>query len=244
MNDADLLAQLTTDATRVAEIDPVTLGSVVPWCGDWRVRDVVAHMSGVQRWATHLVEHPGAWIRRRDMEPAPPGDAALQWYRAGVEPLLDAFDDTDLDVVVGTWAGDRPRRWWLRRLTHETAMHRWDAEAAATGPARATPIDAAVAVDGIDELFENFAPLATAALSGSGETMHLHATDESGEWLVRFTPDGLAVEHEHAKGDVAVRARACDLLLLLWNRSSPADDRYEVFGDVGVVEHWQQRARF
>jgi uncharacterized protein (TIGR03083 family) len=244
MNDTDLRTQLNLEATRVTEIDPDGLDSPVPWCGDWRVRDVVAHLGGVQRWATHLVENPGTWIRRRDMEPAPPGDASLPWYRDGVAPLLGAFVDTDLDVIVGTWAGDRPRRWWLRRLVHETAMHRWDAEAGATAPTSATPIDAAVAVDGIDELFDNFAPLATTALSGAGETMHLHATDEPGEWLVRFTPDGLAVDHEHAKGDVAVRAHASDLLLLLWNRSSPAEDRFEVFGDVGLVEHWQQRARF
>ena len=48
---------------------------------------------------------------------------------------------------------------------------------------------------------------------GNGETLHFHRTDGDGEWLVRLTPDGPEVERAHAKGDVAVRGSASDLLL-------------------------------
>ena len=43
-------------------------------------------------------------------------------------------------------------------------------------------------------------------------------------------PDGVTFEHGHAKGDVALRGTAGDLLLWAWNRV-PVDDRFEVFGD-------------
>ena len=43
-------------------------------------------------------------------------------------------------------------------------------------------------------------------------------------------PDGISFEHGHAKGDVALRGTASDLLLWAWNRV-PVDDRFEVFGD-------------
>lgn len=239
-----LLVQLTVEARRVPAVDPATLDAPVPWCGEWSVGDVVGHLSGVQRWATVLSNQPGTWIRRREMDQPPDGPDVLAWCEAGVAPMLAAFDGTDLETTVNTWAGEQPRRWWLRRLLHETAIHRWDAEAGGGGRERATPIAPDVAVDGIDELFDNFVPLVADRLAGGGETMHLHATDAPGEWLVRFAADGVDVERVHAKGDVAVRAAAHDLLLLLWNRSAPTDPAFETFGDSALVARWQQRARF
>jgi hypothetical protein len=47
----------------------------------------------------------------------------------------------------------------------------------------------------------------------------------------------VTVEHAHAKGDVAVRGTASDLLLLLWNRAG--SDRFQVFGDAGLLDRWR-----
>jgi hypothetical protein len=120
----------------------------------------------------------------------------------------------------------------------ETALHRFDAEGA-HGDGR--PIDTDLALVAIDELFEVLLPSrGTSGLDRSGETLHLHATDVEagqGEWLITLGADGVAVEHVHAKGDVAVRGTASDLLLLLWNRV-PAD-RFEVFGDRGLLDRWR-----
>jgi predicted lipid carrier protein YhbT len=44
------------------------------------------------------------------------------------------------------------------------------------------------------------------------------------------------VRREHAKGDVAVRAPASDLLLFLWGRIPP--DRLEVMGDTALLPRW------
>jgi hypothetical protein len=139
----------------------------------------------------------------------------------------------------------------------EAALHRFDAQAAV---GRTTPVATALAVDGIDELFTVLLPLrGTAGLGGGGQTVHLHATDPGiddvggGEWLVTLGPEGLDVERTHAKGDVAVRATASDLLLLLWNRRSldDTDDtgpdggsdggaaRFGVFGDRAVLDRWR-----
>jgi uncharacterized protein (TIGR03083 family) len=244
MDSATQLRHLDTEARRVAMLDPVSLTAPVPWCGDWYVRDVVGHLSGVQRWGTQLSSQPGTWVRRRDMEPAPAGPEVLAWFEAGIDPMLAVFAGADLDVVVNTWAGERPRSWWLRRLLHETAVHRWDVEAASAGIDQATPIDPEVAVDGIDELFENFLPLAAERLAGDGETMHLHATDAAGEWQLTFTSAGVDVERTHAKGDVAARGPASELLLLLWTRRSPTETAADVFGDASLVDRWQQTVGF
>jgi MDMPI C-terminal domain/Mycothiol maleylpyruvate isomerase N-terminal domain len=171
----------------------------------------------------------------------------IEWTRAGLAELLATLDEAagvrDPDTPVKTWAGDQPPIFWPRRMAIETAVHRWDAQAAA---AEGRPIGTDLALAAVDEMFEVVLPWRGTGELGTeneGKTMHLHATDVAGsaggegEWLVTLGTDGLTVAHTHAKGDVAVRGTASDLLLLLWNRV-PAD-RCEVFGDAHLLEEWR-----
>jgi hypothetical protein len=117
-------------------------------------------------------------------------------------------------------------------MAQETAVHRWDAEPG--------PMDPALSVDGVNEHLELFAPLIPGdRFDGVRGTLHLHATDIDGEWLVRLTEAGIGFEHGHAKGDAALRGTAGDLLLWAWNRV-PVDDRFEVFGDDALLGTWRQ----
>jgi hypothetical protein len=68
---------------------------------------------------------------------------------------------------------------------------------------------------------------------GDGRTVHLHRTDGDGEWLITIG-DPPTIERGHAKGDLAVRGAAGQLLLWAWNR--PA--HVELFGDSGLAEAW------
>ena len=54
---------------------------------------------------------------------------------------------------------------------------------------------------------------------------------------------GVSFEHGHAKGDVALRGTASDLLLWAWNRV-PVDECFEVFGDRAPLEAWREAVRF
>ena len=150
----------------------------------------------------------------------------------------DAGGGSGGPVMVATWAGQQPAIFWPRRMAIETALHRWDAQAARGD---AAPVSTPLALDAIDELFEVILPWrGTVDVAPEGTTVHLHATDVdggAGEWLVTFVSAGIAVEHAHAKGDLAVRGTASDLLLLLWNRIGP--ERCEVFGDAGLLERWR-----
>ena len=76
-------------------------------------------------------------------------------------------------------------------------------------------------------------------MRGNGETLHLHCTDGEGEWLVRLDPDGVSSSHEHAKGDVAARGTASDLLLFLYGRVDP--EQLEVFGDASLLATLERR---
>jgi predicted lipid carrier protein YhbT len=83
---------------------------------------------------------------------------------------------------------------------------------------------------------------AGAAAAGAGETIHLHCTDREGEWLVRRDAEGLTVTREHAKGDVAARGTASDLLLVLQSRLPVS--AVECFGDDTILERWQREVSF
>jgi hypothetical protein len=122
-------------------------------------------------------------------------------------------------------------------MAQETSVHRWDAVGG--------ELDAEMAVDGVDELLELFVPRLPAErfADTTPASLHLHATDAEGEWMVHLGPDGVRFEHGHAKGDVALRGTAADLLLWVWNRV-PADDRFEVFGDPTPLGSWRTAVVF
>ena len=75
-------------------------------------------------------------------------------------------------------------------------------------------------------------------VKGNDETIHFHCTDGEGEWLARLSPEGVVVTREHAKGDVAARGTASNLLLFVYGRV-PADD-LEVFGDAALLARWRE----
>ena len=172
-------------------------------------------------------------------------DGLPQWFKAGAEGVAATLAATDPNTPVWAWGVDQHAGFWGRRLAHETAMHRADLELA-TGVEPRFPLEQAV--DGIDEFLENLARASSfaprvAELRGRDATLHLHATDGDGEWLISVAGDGFRWEHGHAKGDVAVRAAAADLLLLLYGRRKPAGgEPFQVFGDEAVLRWWLERA--
>jgi uncharacterized protein (TIGR03083 family) len=232
-------ASISRDGDALLAAAALGLDAAVPTCPGWSVERLVGHMGRVFRWTAGWVAAGAA----PEVERPPSGEAVQAWTRAGLDQLLDALEEAATGerssaATVATWAGDQPPIFWPRRMAIETALHRFDAESA-HGHGR--PITTALALAAIDELFEVLLPWrGTSGLDPGGETLHLHATDVEagqGEWLITLGADGIAVEHAHAKGDVAVRGTASDLLLLLWNRV-PAD-RFEVFGDQGLLDRWR-----
>lgn len=220
----DLRQAFEAAATALAAFDPAALAAPVPSCPGWDVATLLGHVGKVHRWGTANVAAAGEAVRWRTIEDPPGGDAVLAWLADGASAASAALDAVPDDAPAWTWAGPGTAGWWRRRLAHETVVHRWDAEAASGSP---SPVDPAIAVDGLDELLTVFLPR-WGSPADDGATVHLHATDADGEWLITFRGDDTTVDHEHAKGDAAVRGRAEDLLLASWGRVPV--DRLERFG--------------
>jgi len=245
--------ELAAQTARIAEVlhgtDPA---QTVPTCPEWTVLDLVRHVGVAERWPAMIIERRSMDLIRQsetdDTEPPERPDARSAWLRAGAERLARAVQEHGPDAAIWTWSFDKTARFWLRRITHDILIHRVDAESV-TGAQ--TPIAPDLAADSVSDHLDTLSVLSGPtseghpmnALRGTGETLHLHATDhEGGEWLIRREPTGIVWESGHGKGDVAVRGTAQDLLLLIHRRITP--DAVEVLGDDALLAHWLDNSRF
>jgi uncharacterized protein (TIGR03083 family) len=225
------------------------IAAEVRTCPGWTVADLAGHTGAVHRWATAIVATRAA--KRPPFpdvdSPWSSADGWARWLTAGAGPLLDALRSAGPAVEVWTWGPSRSSGWWARRMTHETAVHRADAQLALG----VTPvIDPETAADGIDEFLENLPearrPSRHLASMPAGESVHLHATDCDGEWVIRFGGDGpgtVAWSRGHEKATVAVRGPVAELLLVVYGRLPADDPRLSVFGAAPLLALWQEKLR-
>lgn len=239
MDAASLLDALRGDGAALAHAAEDHLDRPVAACPGWDVAQLVAHVGRVHRWAGAIVAS-GEQVRRRALPPPPedPGQV-LAWYQEGLAGLLATLESADPAATTWTFSvrGDQHVSWWLRRMALETAVHRWDAEVAATGAP--TPLPPELGVEGVDELLAEMLPGMLAGAEGIRGTLHLHATDVAGEWWVDLDAEGAPWRREHAKADTAARGPASGLYLWLLNRLSPAEAGLEVFGGDELVDAWR-----
>lgn len=207
----------------------------VPTCPGWTVTDLLRHAAGGDNWARLIVETGSReGVPSELPADAPTGDALVARYRDGADALVHTLTDADPAASVWTFSPvDRTTMFWVRRRAHETTVHRVDGQTAAGA---VDPLDPAFASDGIDEYLMVFAARFGKGLADLGGSIHLHCTDVEGEWLIVPSADGIVVTREHAKGDVAARGRAEDLLLHLWGRRDAST--LELFGDAALLERF------
>ena len=185
------------------------------------------------RWAAEIVEaRPAGPTRRVGSLDAPEGPALVDFVAEGYRLLADVLAlgrgrRAVLDVDRST-----DRALLGRRQANELAVHRWDAQPRPARPNRSSASSPSTASKSCSTSSRS----ARGPPTGNGETIHLHCTDGDGEWLIRLGAHGVSVVNEHAKGDVAARGTASDLLLMMWGRIPV--DQVEVFGDASLLARW------
>lgn len=229
--DSELAAGLLGATERLATVADTHPDAEVPTCPGWTVGRVAIHTGRIHRWVAAALAAPTG----TDVPPAPrpPPDVDLgTWVSEGASLLTAALDAAGPHGATTAPGWERPASWWRRRTCHETTVHAWDVEAAVGAPAA---IDPKLATDGIAEVVEVLLPGAVDLDAfGPPATIHLHTTDDrDGEWLITVTPEGISSERRHAKGDVAVRGPAGDLLLWVWGRGPTS--ALDVVGDASVA---------
>lgn len=223
---------LAVEGRRILEVS-VDLDAAVPSCPGWFTRDLLGHVAGAWQAFAAIIDAGSTEPPDFSVFTGAPedDDAALRTFvEAQLEAIVAAVAGADSDQAVWSWNGAATMAFYQRRAFHESVIHRVDAELAAGDR---SPIDGAVGIDGIDELFTEL--VATPATPPSG-SFHLHQTDGDGELMLEIADGFVVVRHEHTKGDAALRASGEDLLLTMWGRRSV--EGLELFGDRAVADAW------
>jgi uncharacterized protein (TIGR03083 family) len=225
------------------------LTAPVPACPGWQVRDLVRHQAYVHSWAArHIAEQAAELIDEGDeatlLGGGPPDEELIDDYRAGLAALVHTLREADPDVACATFlAADSPKSFWCRRQAHETAVHRFDAQAARRSgpPSPAEAFGPDFAADGIDELIMGLA--ARPRRSGPGQSLLVRAQDAGAAWHYEWPADGCVVpqrvlDERGPDADCVLSGPASGVYLFLWNRCPAADAGIMINGDPGVLEAW------
>jgi uncharacterized protein (TIGR03083 family) len=241
-------AELSALVSAVAAGDP---SARVPTCPDFSLDDLAAHVGEFCGFYSHvLCEGTGRPKTPYSTEVDPEGRAA--WLAELAGHLVTELRAAGPEQEVWTWhPTDHTATFVARRANHETAIHRVDAQLAATGVA-AEVAPAALAADGIEEVFM----LATAAAADPrtagrrepdarhGQTLRLEATDhEAAAWLIRLDAEGMqAAARGTGPADLTLRGTVSDLEMTLYQR--PARGPLERIGDPAVLDLFYREFTF
>ena len=209
----------------------------VPTCPEFSLADLAAHVGQFTALWTHvLCEAAGA--EKPPYEPLEAGDDLGAWYQPLADHLLARLHATTGDAPSWMWIPDQQTAGSVaRRCANELSIHRYDAQ---TASGRTTPLDAAVALDAIDEIFVML-PVWENPPEGSGRTMLLRAT-EGERRSITLGPEGPRIDDQQRDADLTLSASASDLALVLFER--PSIGAVQRAGDGAVLDNWYREFRF
>jgi uncharacterized protein (TIGR03083 family) len=219
------LAALRADGTAfraaVAEIDPA---APVPSCPGWTVAQLTGHLVSLYTW---VAGHAGRGVTTppEPAHPAGPATATVDEFDTAYAALVALFDALDPELPAWNWAPQSKKAaFWQRRIAHETAIRRWDAQVAIGRP---EPLEAKLAADGVTEILETILP---AGRGGIPNDLHgmvaLTATDLEQTWHVRLRSNGgvalldtdTLLDDDELHERAVAQGSASDLQLALWGR--------------------------
>ncbi|GAA0505509.1 hypothetical protein GCM10011581_32470 [Saccharopolyspora subtropica] len=203
----------------------------VSTCPGWDVRRLVQHLARVYAMVElALQQEPGS---ERPRTPRPPAefDDVLAWWDERLAAVRAALSTADPDRPVWSFFPGGTARTWTRRMAHETAIHRLDAEhaLAGLGPDHVHDLifDPELAADGIDEFLSLLLPVAPGWAERDHEgTVLYHAADAGRVWLVEYRPGQPpttgAPTDAGLEADATVVGTADALYRRVWGRPSTA----------------------
>jgi len=235
---AALRAEAPAFRTAIAEAGPA---APVPSCPEWTVGQLTGHLIGQYRWVNG---HVGRGVTTPPEEPHAPGPdtATAAEFDAAFTDLLTRFDVLDPEMPAWNWAPQAKKvAFWQRRMAHETAIHRWDAQMAAVGLTE--PLEAKLAADIVSEALDTLLPAGRGRRAADRHGMvALSATDLEQTWHIRLRESGgvalldtdTILDDDDLHERVVAAGNASDLALALWGRVG--FDVLAITGDEDLLE--------
>ena len=231
---------MAKDYSRLLELtQSVDLTARVPACPDWDIEQLIRHTALVYLQKAETirtgVKPQGRWVPEDVLALDP---VALLEHCYG--RLTSEFDSHEPSDPAESWVPeDQTVGFWIRRLAHETAIHRYDLEAALGDP---RPIQPDLAVDGIDEvltvMFERGRSAQSADAAPESTSGNLVLESGGKTWSVRLLPYDIEVSHEVGESpDEVISGDPNDILVWLWGREPLSTD----LDDAGVAAELRRR---
>jgi uncharacterized protein (TIGR03083 family) len=220
-----LLECMSHDYGLLRAVAPTDLTAAVPSCPGWTVTDLVRHVAEV------YLEKVESMRQQKQPDPWPPveieSEEPLALLDRAWADLTQEFADRTPDVMAYTWyEPDQTVGFWIRRMAHETVVHRIDAELALASSV--SPVRDDLAIDGVDEFLRIF-------LSYESKRWHEYFAEDLRDadprpvrvatagyaWQITMTPEGVDV----LPGDTTGAATAVSgppeaMLRWVWGRST------------------------
>jgi len=235
----------------LADCDPAAR---VPTCPDWNAADLLWHLGAeVQDFWAWVVSHRPQHPRDAYQEPARPRayDDLLALFDERSAALVSALRDADPADEAWTWAPEQTVGFTYRRQAHEALVHRVDAELTA---GTSSPLDPALATDGVDEVLGVMYGGGPAWGTFHGLPHHLRvdvSDTDTAIWIqigrfsgtdpddgTHYDEDDIAVVADPGVEPDAVISGPSDALLLrLWRRGDGAETH--LAGDLKMVDHFR-----
>jgi uncharacterized protein (TIGR03083 family) len=235
MDYATYVGHVQQDGQRLAATASGSLSEEVPSCPGWTVTDLVTHVAEVYEHkiaCTALGQFPKPW------PPEWPADRdPIEWFEDAHGRLLEMFERSGPTSPSKTWwPPDQTVGFWARRMAQETAVHRIDGELAIGKP---TPVDADLAVDGVDEVLERMLAGDWSDDPDDAATGQRVAISTGGRtWGVTLEREAVSLDDGGA-AEATLGGDPSDVLLWLWGRSS--DDRVLRSGDEDAIRLLRSR---
>jgi uncharacterized protein (TIGR03083 family) len=219
---AALRAEAPAFRTAVLEAGPA---APVPSCPEWTVGQLTGHLTRQYQWVN---SHVGRGVTTPPDELRAPGPdtATAEEFDAAFADLLTRFDVLDPEMPAWNWAPQAKKvAFWQRRMAHETAIHRWDAQMAAVGLTE--PLEAKLAADVVSEVLDTLLPAGRGRRPADRLGMvALSATDLEQTWHIRLRESGgvalldtdTLLDDDDLHERVVAAGTASDLALALWGR--------------------------
>lgn len=223
-----LLTSLAADVIRLRAVAARDLTAPVPTCPDWSVDYLVRHVgNGLRNVALRRVLGQDPIPRPNTTEPDPLGTLERAHADLVVELGTHPLDELAEQPPENEYTPAETPYFWLRRMTHEIAVHRADVELALHESVTTVPPD--LAADGITEMLELFGRYSShentgryADLLTDWEGRWLLLTAGEDRWRVEVTPVGLDLARtaDAAGASATVRGEPTALLMWLYNRGN------------------------
>lgn len=242
MESSRFLELIRTDSDRLLTVASRGWKLPVPSCPGWVAADIVRHVGEVYEHKM-LCMALGCEPEGDERTPSPASDGDLAaWFVPLRDALLGELAARGPAQPSYTWfPPDQSVGFWYRRMAHETALHRYDAELAL---GETPAVDSSLAVDGVDEIlgFLTFdyidEPRHTGPV-GRTATFACNGLD----WSFTLRPGHLEPMPAGGATDARIEGPAEDLWLYLWGRHSEDSTLVTRSGDPDVLSALWARLR-